>query len=410
MERFFTSNFPWNRKPRLRACIDVKHPPLSIFLALAFLFFCFGCSDETVSLPSGETYHPFPLQSPPALSARDLNLVDPKTFVKVEAGDFTMGSPPEERGRNNTETSHRVRITRPYFISKFEVTVKQWNEIFTGAAKKEIEFFVPRECVELLGWLAQKGKPGDPFSEIESAEKNSKGEALLNTAQVGKIIGLLGNLKPQQLRGSSWPPQEASRRVDLLRSSWLDNVNLPVTDVSYGQAQSFCYAKTSEAHKIGALPKGLIYRLPTEAEWEYACRAGNPGVCGLDEGNELSGMNANINGGSRGNVIGKNALLINRQKLMPIFPEKPKLKPNAWGIHDMHGNVMEWCYDFFGEYPDEELSIDPIGPIRGAKRVLRGGSFLRPAQSARSAARESLEPSWRGSEIGFRVVLGYPLR
>ena len=84
------------------------------------------------------------------------------------------------------------------------------------------------------------------------------------------------------------------------------------------------------------------------------------------------------------------------------------MKGNEVGLHNMHGNVMEWCYAFYGEYPDVSISIDPIGPIRGAKRVLRGGSFLRPAHSARSAARESLEPSWRGSEIGFRIVWPIP--
>ena len=67
----------------------------------------------------------------------------------------------------------------------------------------------------------------------------------------------------------------------------------------------------------------------------------------------------------------------------------------------MHGNVKEWCYDFYGDYPTGETLLDPIGPIRGVKRVIRGGSFLRAAQAARSACRESLEPSWRGSEIGF---------
>jgi formylglycine-generating enzyme required for sulfatase activity len=119
---------------------------------------------------------------------------------------------------------------------------------------------------------------------------------------------------------------------------------------------------------------------------------------------------ANINGGTPGSNIGKASALINRKKLTPALPNNPKFAPNVWGIYDMHGNVKEWCYDFYGEYPKGETLLDPIGPIRGVKRVIRGGSFLRAAQSARSACRESLEPSWRGSEIGFRIVLGYPLR
>ena len=81
-------------------------------------------------------------------------------------------------------------------------------------------------------------------------------------------------------------------------------MNLPVTDVSYSQALQFCFTKTTESHETGALPKGMIFRLlPKQSE--FACRAGTNGVCGLDDENHLSGVNANINGGSRGNIIGK---------------------------------------------------------------------------------------------------------
>jgi len=77
----------------------------------------------------------------------------------------------------------------------------------------------------------------------------------------------------------------------------------------------------------------------------------------------------------------------------------------------MHGNVLEWCYDFYGPYPDDNSTrIDPIGPIRGSYRIARGGSFVRTAHDSRSAARFSYEASYRGSEIGFRYVLGLPLR
>ncbi|MEL0005152.1 MAG: SUMF1/EgtB/PvdO family nonheme iron enzyme, partial [Opitutales bacterium] len=79
-------------------------------------------------------------------------------------------------------------------------------------------------------------------------------------------------------------------------------------------------------------------------------------------------------------------------------------------IHDMHGNVMEWCYDYYGNYSDDGNITDPIGPIRGSKKVVRGGSFYRTAQECRSASRASYEPSYRGSEIGFRYVIGFPLR
>ena len=184
--------------------------------------------------------------------------------------------------------------------------------------------------------------------------------------------------------------------------------NLPLTDISYPQAKSFCWRRTEQAWKSSTIPKSMVFRLPTEAEWEYACRAGLSGVCGLEEGNTLSGMNANLDGGKKGYIIGKENYLINKGQLVSATVTRDKYPPNAWGIHDMHGNVYEWCHDYYGSYSDVP-AIDPLGPIRGRERVIRGGSFLRAAHACRSAARKSVEPSWRGSEIGFRMVLGYPL-
>ena len=183
----------------------------------------------------------------------------------------------------------------------------------------------------------------------------------------------------------------------------------PVTRVSHSQATAFCWRRTNLAHKQGRLPKGLIYRLPTEAEWEYACRAGTNGICGLGSGERLSGVNACLNGSRPEYVLGGKAMLINRKKVVPINYRNPKFRPNAWGIHDMHGNVMEWCHDFYSAYSNKSKSIDPLGPFNGSRRVVRGGSFYRTAHQCRSASRLSYEPSYRGSEIGFRMVIGYPL-
>ena len=153
----------------------------------------------------------------------------------------------------------------------------------------------------------------------------------------------------------------------------------------------------------------MIYRLPTEAEWEYACRAGNAGPCGLGEGNTLSGLNANLDGSKEDYIMGDEGTLINRGKLIPVGTKFSRFPSNRWGVFDMHGSVMEWCYDYYGEYP-KGIVANPMGPLHGKNRVLRGGSFYRTAYECRSANRESSAPSWRGSEIGFRVVLGFPLR
>ena len=403
------------------------------FISLPLIFiipiFFSGCSDRVEENNTHEGYIPYPPPPSSSLPAKEQKKIDLEYFSRIEPGEFLMGSPSEEPGRGGDEKIHSVKITRPYYISKFEVTVKEWNQVLGDFAKKEIKFLVPEEQIKFLGWFYSKRgdvpfkklinsnitnteKLENFFSEYKKFMDRTNSELVMTTAELGSVLSVLTNLKPAQKVIENHSPEEVALKINSLRSLWSNNMNMPVTDISYSQVLQYCYSKTTEGHENGDLPKGLVFRLPSEAEWEYACRAGNSGVCGLDDGKNLSGMNANINGGAHQNIIGKPELLINRNKLTPISRTNPRLAGNAWGLHDMHGNVMEWCYDFYGEYPDQEapISIDPIGPIRGAKRVLRGGSFLRPAQSARSASRESLEPSWRGSEIGFRLVLGYPLR
>jgi formylglycine-generating enzyme required for sulfatase activity len=136
------------------------------------------------------------------------------------------------------------------------------------------------------------------------------------------------------------------------------------------------------------------YRLPTEAEWEYACRAGTrtpfaTGAC-------LSPAQANYDGGKpfpgcpSGRVRGRTR---------PVG----KFAPNAWGLFDMHGNVWEWCWDWYGSY-EEGRTTDPTGPPSGSKRVLRGGSWLKAAEFCRSANRSRYDPNSRTYDIGFRVA------
>ena len=111
----------------------------------------------------------------------------------------------------------------------------------------------------------------------------------------------------------------------------------------------------------------MVFRLPTEAEWEFACRAGNESPCGLGAG-DSPGLIANLDGSKRSYIFGKDLELINREALVPVgYPGFPS---NNWGLYDMHGNVMEWCYDFYGDYSMEEIT-NPIGPIRGSTRVTR---------------------------------------
>ncbi len=148
----------------------------------------------------------------------------------------------------------------------------------------------------------------------------------------------------------------------------------PVEGVSWDDAVSFC-------EKLSDLPEekaaGRSYRLPTEAEWEYACRASS---------------NASYSFGDTAESLGEYAWF-GEGNTHPVGEKKP----NRWGLYDMHGNVLEWCQDWFDVYPPD-ASTDPKGPKWGTARVIRG-------RSCRSASRAGLNSWSRTGSIGFRVAL-----
>ncbi len=158
----------------------------------------------------------------------------------------------------------------------------------------------------------------------------------------------------------------------------------PVEQVSWENAIKFCQKLSSLPEEIKA---GRVYRLPSEAEWEYACRADAMArySCGQDAGRLGEYAWFDKNSDSQTHPVGLK-------------------KPNAWGLHDMHGNVWEWCSDWYGEYPKNAVK-DPQGPTWGAERVYRGGSFYNSAGFCRSACRRSLAPSTSDYHLGFRVAL-----
>ena len=162
--------------------------------------------------------------------------------------------------------------------------------------------------------------------------------------------------------------------------------NNPVTHVAWTAAVEFCLQLTER--------EGVRYRLPTEAEWEYACRAGTTTVYSFGNGESLINKQLgeyawfSVNSGRKIHPVGKK-------------------KPNPWGLYDMHGSVWEWCQDWSGKY--SELSsgdavTDPQGPASGDYRVLRGGSVLSTASETRSASRTSYQGDSRLYDSGFRVV------
>jgi len=160
---------------------------------------------------------------------------------------------------------------------------------------------------------------------------------------------------------------------------------LPVEQVSCDDCQEFI-KKLREKDK-------KPYRLPSEAEWEYCCRAGT--TTPFHFGETISTEQANYNGDY---IYGTGKKGVNRQKTVPVgsFPA------NAWGLHDMHGNVWQWCQDWLGDYPQKDV-VDPTGPEKGTLRVLRGGSWGGHPGYCRSACRLRLEPGYRGYNNGLRV-------
>jgi formylglycine-generating enzyme required for sulfatase activity len=169
--------------------------------------------------------------------------------------------------------------------------------------------------------------------------------------------------------------------------------DFPVGNVNFAEAESFCAKLTELGRQSGDLPKDWESRLPTEAQWEYACRAGTTTATAF--GNTLSSKQANFkgkpyNGAEPGPSLGRAAKV-------GSYPA------NAWGLHDMHGNTFEWCRDWY--YPQLPGGVDPdLYLANASSRVRRGGCWADEGWPCRSAFRLRFEPERRYDHIGFRVV------
>lgn len=179
--------------------------------------------------------------------------------------------------------------------------------------------------------------------------------------------------------------QEQYEKVMGKNPSKFKGVNNPVERVSRNDAVEFC-------RKLSELPAekeaGHTYRLPTEAEWEYACRAGTTTKFSFGDDESELGDYAwyEDNSGKKTHLVGEK-------------------KPNAWGLYDMHGNVAEWCQDYYGFYPSDPVT-DPTGPKTGSFWVFRGGSWLNTTGFCKSSDRGISVPANREDDLGFRVARG----
>ena len=184
-------------------------------------------------------------------------------------------------------------------------------------------------------------------------------------------------------------------------NGYSDDLTRPVEVVSWYDATHYCALRTQHDRAGGLIPANYVYRLPTESEWEYACRAGTTTAFYL--GSSLQSGQANFDGQYEYDaVLGTidNPSGIWLQMTTPVG----SYAANPWGLYDMIGNVGEWCQDWYGDYPAGSVT-DPQGAASGQYRVFRGGSWAYFGELCRSAARIGGTPDYWFRIVGFRVLL-----
>lgn len=255
--------------------------------------------------------------------------------VQISGGTFTMGSPTNEVGRYSDEIQHTVTLSA-FKMSKFEITNAQYA-IFLNS--KNI------------------GKDGKYATGTYSSQV-----LILESSLASYDWGL-------HFTGGKWIPVSGYEDYPVIYVTW------------YGAAE---FAKDAGG------------RLPTEAEWEYACRAG--GTSQFNTGSCLSNSQANYEWSyPLSNCTNTNLIYPGKTQAVTTY------SANAWGLCSMHGNVWEWCNDWYGTYPT--IQTNPIGAPAGTERVIRGGSWEKGAQLCRSAQRNFLSSVKAHPSLGFRIVL-----
>ena len=175
--------------------------------------------------------------------------------------------------------------------------------------------------------------------------------------------------------------------------SYFKGDNRPVENVTWHETKEFC----EELNRLyaGKLPQGYKFDLPTEAQWEYACRAGT--TTALNNGTNLTNLADNCSNLAE---VAWNDWTEEGTQTYPVGQKRP----NAWGLYDMHGNVDEWCRDLYDDYSSGAV-VDPVVSQTGSSRVFRGGCWFSEAFWCRSACRNSFRPSWCIYHLGFRLAL-----
>jgi formylglycine-generating enzyme required for sulfatase activity len=250
-----------------------------------------------------------------------------------------------------------------------EVSASLEKQVLSGPSQGQ-GWTVPELNLEMAYIRPGTFTMGSPASE--SGRSNDEGPQTQVTLTKGYWLG------KTKVTQAQWEALMGSN------PSSFKGADRPVEQVSWNDAMEFCRKLTERGRSAGRLPEGYEYTLPTEAQWEYACRAGTPSPYGGDGNLDDMGWYSR-NSGRTTHPVG--------QKLA-----------NAWGLYDMHGNVWEWCLDWEGNYPGGAVR-DPTGPASGISRVLRGGCWNRDAFGCRSAYRVWYDVGISDDDLGFRLAL-----
>jgi formylglycine-generating enzyme required for sulfatase activity len=281
--------------------------------------------------------------------------------VLIPAGEFDMGSPDRDQvAADDEKPQHRVRITRPFYLDATEITRGRFRRVV--------------ESTGLTTEAERDGKGGWGWNETAAKfERDSK----------------------YTWRNAGFPQTDEH----------------PVVNVSWNDAVAFCN-RLSELDGLkpyyhfgdGEQSGGDGYRLPTEAEWEYACRARSTARYASGDDPETLAEVGNIADATAKRKYPDWTTIAASDGYLYTAPVG-RFKPNGFGLFDMHGNVWEWCWDGYeAEYYKGSPDADPSGPLNASVRVGRGGSGFSDPRLARSARRFRDEPGYRDGLLGFRVA------
>ena len=273
-------------------------------------------------------------------ASRTLSIAGVETnFRWCPPGTFTMGSPMSEERRDDDERQHEVRLTKGFWVCEVPVTVAAF-----------------RKFVDETGYKTEAEKAGDKYTWLKP--------------------GFSGDIE----------------------YSFEQKLSHPVVCVSWNDAQSYIkWANEKYA------PSGMKIQLPSEAHWEYACRAGSKTAYWWGNAPEDGKGKANVADASAKKKFPDWSTFSFVDGYVYTSPVG-SFEANAWGLYDMHGNVWEWCSDWYGDYPSGDAT-DPTGPQNGSSRVYRGGGWDSTSGNCRSADRGRNTPEYRSICLGFRLEL-----